>query len=58
MKNKNKLVSILHFVAAVCYFLAAAIGKNYTFIPLGCCFMILGIVTGRSKQNSKEKDDS
>ena len=52
MKNKNKLIVLLNFISGICFFLVALIGKNYVFIPIGCCFVTLGIVNGNN--NNKE----
>lgn len=43
MKNKKNLVTTLYLLSAVLFFIAAIIGKNYVFIPIGCCFIVLGI---------------
>lgn len=41
--NKHKITSILYFIAGILFFMASIIGKNYVYIPIGCCFVILGI---------------
>ena len=48
MKNRSKIIAILNFAAAILFFLSAIIGKNNVYIPIGCCFIALGIVNGRS----------
>jgi len=49
MKNKNKLIMILNIISTILFFLAGIIGQNYVYIPIGCCFLVLGIVNGRKK---------
>ena len=41
--NKKNLDSILFFISGILFFISAIIQKDYMFIPLGCCFVILGI---------------
>jgi hypothetical protein len=41
--NKKKLEGILFFIADILFFISAIIKKDYMSIPLGCCFVILGI---------------
>lgn len=48
--NKKNLEGILFFVAGILFFISAIIKKDYMSIPLGCCFVILGI-----SRNRKEK---
>lgn len=55
MKNKNKLTSILYFISSVLFFIAALIGRNYVFIPIGCCFVILGITYNKKKDDDKSE---
>jgi len=52
MKNKNKSTARLYFIASILFFIFAIIGKNYIFIPIGCCFVILG-----SRYNNKKDGD-
>lgn len=40
----NKINSLLYIVAGVLFIVAALIGKNMVFIPIGLCFIILGLV--------------
>ncbi len=47
---KDKLSSILYIVAGILFFIAAVIGRNFVFIPIGACFVILGIVDGKKKK--------
>ena len=51
MKSK-KLEYILYLISGILFFVAALIGKNYAFIPIGCCFIILGINSGYSKDRN------
>ena len=52
MKSKNKFTSIIYFISAILFFIAALIGKNYVYIPIGCCSVIFGI------KYSNNKDDN
>ena len=45
-----KITSILFLVAGLLFVVAALVGKNYVFMPVGICFVILGIVHGREKK--------
>ena len=54
MKNRNKIITLLNFISGICFFIAALIGKNYVFIPIGCCFVVLGILNGKDNNNDKE----
>lgn len=47
---KDKLSSILYIVAGILFFIAAIIGRNFVFIPIGACFVILGIVDWKKKK--------
>lgn len=47
---KKNLHSILFLIAGALFFISAMIEKNYTNIPLGICFIVLGI-------SEKEKDN-
>lgn len=47
--NKKNLDSILFLISGILFFISAIIQKDYMFIPLGCCFVILGI-NGISKE--------
>ena len=42
MNNKN-LDGVLFLIAGILFFIAAVISKDYINIPLGCCFVALGI---------------
>ena len=55
MKNRNTIIVALNFLSGICFFLAALIGKNYVFIPIGCCFVVLGIVN-QQKKNADDDD--
>ncbi len=48
MKLKN-LTSILYFISGGLFFIAALIGKNYVYVPIGCCFIIQGITNSNKK---------
>lgn len=53
MENK-KLTSILYLISGVLFFVASFIGKNYVFIPIGCCFVVLGITNSNKKDNNSK----
>ena len=55
MKNKLNKTQILFIIAGLLFLLAAIVGKNYIFIPLGCCFIVLGLVTHKDKSNNKDE---
>lgn len=38
----NKLAQKLWFVAAACFLIAGAIGKNTVFFVLGCAYIAIG----------------
>lgn len=46
----RKVSAILYLVAGLLFVVAALVGKNYVFIPIGICHVILGIVHGREKK--------
>lgn len=52
MKKWIKLDSVLYLLSGICFFIAAIIGKNYVFIPIGCCFVILGVTKEKDKSNN------
>lgn len=56
MKNKNKFTAILYYISAILFFIAAVIGKNYVFIPIGCCWLILGSNYYNKDNNGTDKD--
>ena len=56
IKN-NKLTQVLYFIAGVCFFISAIIGKNYAFIPIGCCFIVLGIINNINDKGKKDKPE-
>lgn len=47
---KKDLSNILFLIAGVLFLISAFVGKNYTHIPLGICFFVLGITI-----NQKDK---
>lgn len=55
MKNKVKISAVLYLCSGIFFIIAALIGKNYVFIPIGCCFIILGIINGKSKTDDDNK---
>lgn len=57
MKNIKNMQTVLFVLAGILFFIAALIGKNYVFIPLGCCFIVLGIVTRKDKSKDNKEDD-
>ena len=58
MKDHRKLIFILNIVAAMGFFLATIIGKNMTFLPLGCVFLILGLAqTQKPKPGQAPQDE-
>jgi len=56
MKNSSKLNKLLFLISGVLFFIVAFIGKNYVFIPIGSCFVVLGC-TRWEKSNDKNKND-
>ena len=46
--NKKNLDGVLFLIAGILYFVSAVLYKDYINIPLGCCFVVLGI-SKRSK---------
>lgn len=54
MKNTKKLSAVLFIIAGIFMLISAIVGKNYTFYPIGACFIILGIVNSKSDDNSKD----
>lgn len=42
--NKDKWNCILYCVIGILFFVAAILHKNYVFVPIGCCWIILGII--------------
>lgn len=44
----KKLNSLLYIIAGVLFVVAALIGKNLFFIPIGVCFFVLGIVNRKT----------
>lgn len=53
MKKRVKLESVLYLLSGICFFIAALVGKNYVFIPIGCCFVILGVTNAKNKPNNE-----
>lgn len=49
--KKKRWNTLLYCLAGVLFFLAAWLGENYMFIPIGCCFVVLGIVNGREDKD-------
>lgn len=47
---KDKLSSILYITSGILFFIAAMIGRNFAFIPIGACFVILGIINGKKEK--------
>lgn len=41
--DKRNLDGVLFLIAGILFFIAAVINKDYINIPLGCCFVVLGI---------------
>ena len=61
MKNNTKLQSRLFILAGILFFISALISilagnKNttFSFIPLGFCFIALGVANSRKKGNDDE----
>lgn len=55
MKNENKFVAVISLIAGICFIVSALIGKNYVFIPIGSCFIVLSIVFGKKDSGSSEE---
>lgn len=51
--NKRNVDGILFLIAGILFFVAAVISKDYINIPLGCCFVALGISKKKKKRNKK-----
>ena len=49
MKNQNKIAGILFFIAAILFIASAIIGKSFYFIPIGCCYIVIGFVFIKKK---------
>lgn len=48
--KKNKLSAILFEIAALFWFINAVVSKDWVFIPIGLCFVALGIVNARDNE--------
>lgn len=48
--KKNKLSAILFEIAALFWFINAVVSKDWMFIPIGLCFVALGIVNARDNE--------
>lgn len=46
---KTKLDSILYFISGALFIIVAVIQSSYIFLPIGCCFLILGISNNKGK---------
>jgi uncharacterized membrane protein HdeD (DUF308 family) len=57
VKNTKRITELLYLIAGILFFISAIIGKNYVFIPIGCCFICLGIVYGGKKKSDDKKDE-
>ncbi len=61
MKKSKRITALLYFLAAILFFISSIIGKNLVYIPIGCCFICLGIVYSRKKEGDsiteKNKDN-
>lgn len=47
--RKNNLEGVLFYIAGILFLVAAVMKKGYINIPLGCCFLVLGISKRRDK---------
>lgn len=56
MSDKRKLTKGLYLLSGILFFVAVLINKNNVFIPIGCCFVVLGITYGSEKHNANKKD--
>jgi uncharacterized membrane protein HdeD (DUF308 family) len=52
MKNTKRITESLYFLAGILFVISAILGKNYVFIPIGCCFICLGIVHGSKRRTN------
>lgn len=51
--GKHKITSILYFIAGIMFFIASFIGNNFVFIPIGCCFVIVGTTYSKNDRSIK-----
>ena len=56
MKIINNIIVLLKLIIAMLFLLTVLTGKSYFFIPLLCCFVAIGIFSGKDK--NKDKDDT
>ncbi len=49
MKNKFNTITIINLIAAVLFILAGVVGDNKVFIPIGCCYIAIGIANLRNR---------
>ena len=54
MKKQNRVAGIIFIIAAIFFLLAAIIGESYYFIPIGCCFIVLGVIFINKKPSNKD----
>lgn len=45
-----KITSILFLTAGLLFVVAALVGKNNVFMPVGICFVMLGVVCGKKQK--------
>jgi len=56
-KSAERLAPILFLLAGIMFIISAVIDKNYTYVALGACFIVLSIVFGvKDKNKPKDKD--
>ncbi|MCD8323893.1 MAG: hypothetical protein LUC32_02915 [Clostridiales bacterium] len=48
--KKSKMSAILFEIAALFWFINAVVSKDWMFLPIGLCFVALGIVYVRDKE--------
>lgn len=55
-QKQYRIVTILWFLAAVFFFIAAAIGKNTLFVCIGALYICIGcLYLAKGKSDSKNK---
>ena len=56
MKNIKNLTSVIYFLVGILFFVDAILMKNNVYIPIGCCFVIIGIIN-INKKNDNDKNN-
>lgn len=51
--EKNKVTALLYLIAGIIFLLTSILGKNIIYVPIGCCFIVLGISYSKRKRGKK-----